>query len=164
MAEGFRLMPLGLLGWELFGSAHGLLRCNIDACVNAHARGGVSLRDVTISRDGKQSYKVRVTSRTGSARRILGISKKVRELKLDTEREGSTFGACWSEAILRATGTARDGGQMKKTAKNDCVSLSLCQRTFKLKGNKRFVPELRSRYVVFVISRFLCSMWSMLYI
>ena len=25
------------------------------------------------------------------------------------------------------------------------VSLSLCQKTFKLKGNKSFVPELRSR-------------------
>ena len=33
--------------------------------------------------------------------------------------------------------------------------------TFRLKGNKRFVPELRSRYVFFVISRFLCSMCSM---
>ena len=45
MAEGFRFMP--------FGSAHGLVRCNIEAGVNAGACGRmeVSLRDVTIVRD-----------------------------------------------------------------------------------------------------------------
>ena len=32
----------------------------------------VLLRDVTIARDGKRGYTVRVTSRTGSARRIWG--------------------------------------------------------------------------------------------
>ena len=52
-----------------------------------------SLRDVTIALDDETCDKVWVTSRTGSARRIWGISKKVRELKLDAERGGSTFGA-----------------------------------------------------------------------
>ena len=32
----------------------------------------MSLRDVTIARDGKRGYRNLVTSRTGSARRILG--------------------------------------------------------------------------------------------
>ena len=60
--------------------------------------------------------KVLVTSRTGSAQSILGISKKVRELKLDAERGGSTFGARWDKTNLRAMDAARDRGQMKKPA------------------------------------------------
>ena len=44
---------------------HGLLRCNIDTGVHADARGAdVSLRDVTIARDGKRGYRVQVRSRT----------------------------------------------------------------------------------------------------
>ena len=76
----------------------------------------MSLRDVTIARDDEMSDKVRVTSRTGSARRIWGISKKVRELKLDAERGGSTFGGRRGETNLRTMGAARDRGQMKKPA------------------------------------------------
>ena len=64
----------------------------------------MSLRDVTIARDEEQGDGVRMTSRTGSARRILGISKKVRELKLDAERGGSTFGTRSGETNLRAMG------------------------------------------------------------
>ena len=76
----------------------------------------MSLRDVTIARDDETGDKVRVTSRTGSVRRILGISKKFRELKLNAERGGSTFGARWGETNLRAMGAAHDRGQMKKPA------------------------------------------------
>ena len=52
-----------------------------------------------------------------------------------------------------------DGGgpQMKKPEWKECVSLSLCWRTFKLKGNKNFfLPELRSRkcFSCFEISMF----------
>ena len=62
---------------------HGLLRCKINTGVYAHARGAdVSLRDITIAQMGNGGYRVRVTSRPGSARRILGILKKsVRELR-----------------------------------------------------------------------------------
>ena len=46
----------------------------MNAGVHERARGAdVSLRDITIARDGKRGYRVRVTSHTGSARRILGI-------------------------------------------------------------------------------------------
>ena len=76
----------------------------------------MSLRDVTIAWDDETGDEVRVMSRTGSARRILGISKKVRELKLDAERGGSTSGARWGETNLRPVGAARDRGQMKKPA------------------------------------------------
>ena len=53
----------------------------------------MSLRDVTIARDEEQGESVRVTSRTGSTQRIWGDFEKVRKLKLDAERGGSTFGA-----------------------------------------------------------------------
>ena len=76
----------------------------------------MSLRDVTIVSHDETGDKVRVTLRTGSARRIWGISKRVRELKLDAERGGSTFGARGGETNLRAMGTARVRGQMNKTA------------------------------------------------
>ena len=76
----------------------------------------MSLRYVTIAGDDETGDKVRVTSRTGSAQGIWGISKKVRELKLDAERGGSTFGARWGETNLRDMGAARDRGQMKKPA------------------------------------------------
>ena len=59
---------------------------------------------------------MRVTSHTGSAQKIWGFSKKVRELKLDVERGGSTFGTRRGESNLHATGAAPDGGQVKKQA------------------------------------------------
>ena len=127
MVEGFRFMPLGLVRLRTFRLST-WVRCNLDAGSNACAhRAYMSLRDVTIAWDDETGDKVRVTSGTGSVRRILGISKKVRELKLDTERGGSTFGARWGETNLCAMGAARDSGQMKKPAWKDCVSLSLCR-------------------------------------
>ena len=51
---------------------HGLLKCNIKAGVHARAWGDVLLRDVIIARDGKRGYRVRMTSRTRSAWKILG--------------------------------------------------------------------------------------------
>ena len=83
--------------------------------MRAH-RADMSLRDVTIAWDDETGDKMRVTSRTGSARRILGISKKVEELKVDAERGGSTFGARRGDTNLRAMGATRDRGQMKKPA------------------------------------------------
>ena len=96
-------MPLGLVG------------CKLDAGVNARAGADVSLRDVTIVRD-ETGDEVRMKSRTGSARRILGIWRKLSELKLDAERGGSTFGARWGETNLPAMGASRDRGQMKNPA------------------------------------------------
>ena len=57
--------------------------------------------------------RVRVTSRTGSARRCVGDLKKVRETRHQTKR--LTFGACRREANLRPMGAAQDGDQMNKT-------------------------------------------------
>ena len=59
---------------------------------------------------------MRVTSRTGSARRFCENLKKVESWVLDAKREGSMFGAHRREANVRPMGAARDGGQMSKTA------------------------------------------------
>ena len=44
------------------------------------------------------------------------FEENLRELKLDAERGGSTFGARWGETNLSVMGVARDRGQMKKPA------------------------------------------------
>ena len=46
----------------------------------------------------------------------LGRFEKVSSLELDSEQEGSTFGAPWGQKNLCATGAARDGGQMEKSS------------------------------------------------
>ena len=62
IAEGFRFMPLGLVRLRTFPH-----------------RADMSLRDVTIAGDDETGDEVRVTSRTGSARRIWEIGRKLRE-------------------------------------------------------------------------------------
>ena len=47
---------------------------------------------------------------------VCGDLKKVGELRLDTGRRRSTFGARRREANLHPMGAARDRGQMNKTA------------------------------------------------
>ena len=100
---------------------HGLLSCTINTGVHGRAGGAdVSLRDVTIAQDGKRNYTVQMTSRTGSAQRILGDLEKV-ELKLDTRREGLTF-AC---SLRHWAGVARDGGGGDEKARIERLCLSL---------------------------------------
>ena len=60
---------------------HGLLKCNINAGVHAHGWSG----RVT-QRNGVREW--RVTSRTGSARRIWGILKKSVELSFAMGEDG----------------------------------------------------------------------------
>ena len=109
----------------------------------------VSLRDVTIAHIGSGvtgcEWRHAPEERGGFG----GLRRKLESWKLDTERGGSTFGARWGETNLRAMGAARDGGKWKRQHRK-IVSLSLCWKTFKLKDNKRFVPEQRSRNVFFV--------------
>ena len=49
------------------------------------------------------------------------------------------------------------GVQMKKPELKDCTSLSLCRRTFKLKGDEKFRTWTKNSLRDFQISRFLCS-------
>ncbi len=98
----------------MFTQLNGFKSCYITLLILLCARIEVSLRDVTIVQDETGDGE-RVTSCTGSARRFVGNLKKVRELKLDTGRRRSTFGARRGETNLRAMGAARDRGQMNKT-------------------------------------------------
>ena len=141
-------MPLGLVRLRTFGSVHGLLRCNINIGVHAHVRRvDVSLRYVTIG------YRVRMTS---GARRISGIWRKLVEMRPASGEDGWLSLArgdlcggchtCW-------------GGGRWKSQNRKIVPLSLCRRTFKLKGNKKVRTWTKKLLRVFRISRFLCSLY-----
>ena len=94
-----------------------------------------------------------MTSCTGSACGGFGrFWKKSVSWEVDSEWEGSTFGVLWGQTILCATGAVRDG----EGADGKCIIERLCiylpyVETFNWKGIKGFVPELRSRYVFFVV-------------
>ena len=99
----------------------------------------VSLRDVTITQMGNGARECEWRHAPEACAGDLGDFEKIKlSWELDSEREGSTFGARWGQTNLRATGIGRYGAQMEKPEEKECVSLSLCRRTFKLKGNKKF--------------------------
>ena len=74
-----------------------------------------------------------------------GIEKSQLSWELDTDQEGSTFGARRGQTNLRATGAARDvgGGDGKDSIERLCLSPYV--ETFNSKVIKVFIPELRSR-------------------
>ena len=84
----------------------GLLRCNINAGVHARTQSGCVTQRCHNSPDGKRGYKVRVTSRTGSARRIWGDLKKL-ELIPASGEDG------WL-SLARGDFAHEMGGQMKQ--------------------------------------------------
>ena len=124
---------------------HGLLRCKINTGVHEHARGAdVSLKDDTIARDGKRGYRVRVTSRTGRARRIWGDFEKVSELRWDLPREKTVGFRLLAEALGRCR--TRWGGGRWKNQNRKIVPLSpYVEEPLNSKVIKSFAPELRSR-------------------
>ena len=84
--------------------------------VFTHARGAnVSLRDVTV---GKRDYRVRVTSRTESARRIFWDFEKVSLLSWVLPREKTVDFRLLAEArpvaIVAGATRVEGGGQMEK--------------------------------------------------
>ena len=142
---------------------HGLLRCNINTGVHTRVRrADVSLRDVTIARDEKRGHRLRMTSRTGSARRILGIWRKLGKLRLDTKRDG------WLSLARRDLCSGchtrwRWGGADEKAGiETLCLSLSpYVEKSLNSKVIKSFVPELRCRYVFFAFrDSYVLSLWT----
>ena len=71
----------------------------------------MSLRDVTIARDGKRGLQMRMTSRTGSARRILGDLKVRVELMTASGEDGWLSFACEGLGLVSHE---MGWGQMKK--------------------------------------------------
>ena len=120
--------------------------------VFTHAcRADMSLRDVTIARDGKRGYTVQVTSRTGSTLRNLGDFKKS-ELRLDTGQRWLAF-ASSRRPLWQVPHVLGVGGCRWKSQNRKIVPLSLCQRNFKLKGSKKFRTWTKKSLSVFRISR-----------
>ena len=74
-----------------------------------------------------------------------GIWKKSVSWELDTEREGSTFGARRGQTNLCATGAARDGVRWKSQNRKDVYLSPYVEKTLNSKLIKSCVPELRSR-------------------
>ena len=73
--------------------------------------------------------------------RILGDFEKELSWELDTEREGSTFGARRGQTNLRATGAARDEGGGWKSQNRKNVDLSpYFEEPLNSKVIKSFVP------------------------
>ena len=124
----------------------------------------VSLRDVTIAQIGNGGYRVRMTSRTGSARRIWGILKKVSRVETCLGRRLLTF-ACSRRPWA---GVARDGvGSRWKSQNRKNVYLSpYVEEPLNSKVIKSFVPELRSRkcFSCFEIPMFYVYMLWTLYV
>ena len=122
--------------------------------VFTHAGGtDVSLRDVTIAQMGNGATECGWRHAPEARGGFGGFWKS--QFKLDTEREGSTFGARWGLTNLRATGAARDGEGANGKARM-CISPYVEER-LNSKAIKSFVPELRSNcFFVFRDSYVLC--------
>ena len=104
---------------------------------------------------------MRVTSRTGSARRIWGILKKSVSWVLPREKTVGfrLLAEARPVALWRVPHVLGGGGaDGKASIERLCISLPFVE-TFNSKVIKGFVPELRSRYVFFCVSGFLCSMY-----
>ena len=98
-----------------------------------------------------------MTSCTGSARRILGdLTKSVSWVENWTPNEKGrlSFARGGALRVPHEMGVA----YMEKPEEKECVSLSLCRRTFKLKGNNKFRTWTKKSLHLFRVSGLLCSM------
>ena len=120
---------------------HGLLRCNINAVVRAPRSGCVTQRCHN-SPDGKRGYRVQVTSRTGSARRIWGILKN--SLSWVLPREKTVDFRLLAEALGRCR-TRWGGGRWKGQSRKNVYLSPYVEKPLNSTVIKSFVPELRSR-------------------
>ena len=130
----------------------------MNAGVHARSGGGanVSFRDVKIKIRDRGMW---MTSCTRSGRRILGDLKKSVELRTRLRTRRIDFRGSKRPDEFVWYGRRTDGEQMVKQEQKECFSLSLCWRTFKLKGNKRFCTWTKKSLRVFRVSGFLCSMY-----
>ena len=101
------------------------------------AQGGRVTQRCHNSPHWKWGYGVRVTSRTGSARRIWGISKKVREFKTRRRtRRFNFWGSLRRDKFARRGGRTRLGPDEEASIKRLCLSPYV--ETFNSKVIKRF--------------------------
>ena len=148
MAEGFRfiyILPLGLVRLRTFRLStwvRSKLECR---CWGAHGED-VSFTDAKIKSQREDVTRdVNDVMHRKRARRILGIWEKWESWELDSEHEGSIFGACWGQTNLCAMGATRVvGGDGKASIERLCLS-PYVEKPFNSKVIKSLVSELRSR-------------------
>ena len=105
----------------------------------------MSLRDVTIAWVGKRGYRVRVTSCTGSARRIWGIWRKLSRVETRHRTRRVDF-RLLAEALCRCRTRWGWGWGRWKSQNRKIVPFSpYFKKALHSKVIKSFVPELRSR-------------------
>ena len=147
MAEELRFMPLGLVRLKTFRPAHGLVRCNINTGVHAHAGGvDVSLRDVTIAHIGRGvtecGWRHTPEERGGFGE----ILKKSVSWERDTERDGRLSLSRGGLALVPHVFWG--WGDEKNSIERLCLS-PYVEEPLNSKVIKCFVPEQRSRQVFF---------------
>ena len=115
IAEGFRFMPLSLVKLRTFGSAHGLVRCNIEAGVNAGARERMEVslrchnspRRYWVTRCGWRHEPEARGGLCENMKRESGTRRQTRRIDFWNSQAGGE--------LAPYGGGARDGGQMNKT-------------------------------------------------
>ena len=131
-----------------------------------HARNRRVTQRCHNSPDGKQGYRVQVTSQTGSAWRILGILKKsVSWVEFCLGRRRLAF-ACLPKPgqwPLWRVPHEMGGGRWKSQNRKNVYLSPYVEEPLNSKVIKSFIPELRS-HKCFCVSKFLCSMYIYIYI
>ena len=131
--------------------------CNINTGVHAGARRvNVSHRNATIDRDGKRRLASVNDVTRGGFWEILKKSVSWDENCLGGKR---LVFACSRRPLWRVPLFFWGGGDEKARIERLCLSLFLCWRAFKLKGNKKFRTWTKKSSSVFRVSRFLCSIF-----
>ena len=130
-------MPLGLVGWEPFGSACGLVGCNIEAGVNAGARGWMEV----LLRCHNSPKRTEVTGASDVTHR------KRAEVCVRIWREKESGTRRQTRRIERAPYRGRSSwGPNELDSIENCVSPPYVE-TFNSKLIKRFRSWTRSLYV-----------------
>ena len=120
--------------------------CNINTGVQALARSGRVTQRCHNSQDGKRGYRVRMTSRTGSERRILGILKKGSGVESWIPKEKSRLsGLAEAKQICALRAPHEIGGRWKSQNRNNVYLSPYVEEPLNSKLIKSFVPELRNR-------------------
>ena len=140
---------------------HGLLKYNINTGVQARACGADVSQRCHNSLHWKRGYGVWVTSRTGRARRILGIWRKLSRVETRQQTRRLTFACLW-RPLWRVPHVL--GARADEKTRIERLRLSHhVKEPLNSKVIKSFVPELRSRkrFSYFEIPMFyVLSLWT----
>ena len=139
----------------------GLLVATLTQVFTRERRADVSLSDVTIAQDGKRGYTVRMTSRTRSARRILGnFWKSLRVEMRPASGEDGWFSLARGDPC-GGCHTCWVGGRWKSQHRKIVPLSPYVEEPLNSKVIKSFVPEQRSRQVFFVFrDSYVLSSWT----